>query len=86
VGAYQAWSDFNASSFNNNNGGSFGASETFRNTGAMLGLGLMAPAGWRGAWRIELEDYLNVGQDNTTDIPPWRGNVLQLTAGYSFLF
>ena len=86
LGAYQAFSDFEATSFDNNTGGSFGASQTVHNSGAVLGLGVTAPFGYRGAWRLEAEDYLNVGETSSNQIPPWRGNVFLLSAGYTFLF
>lgn len=86
LGAYEANSNFEATSLDNNSGGSFGASQTIHNSGALLGLGLTAPAGYGGAWRIEVEDYLNVGETSSTQIPPWRGNIVLLSAGYTFLF
>jgi len=86
AGVYEAWMDLNASSFDNNSGGSFDVSQTVHNSGAVLGLGITTMYGPSGALRLEVEDYLNVGQSNTTQIPPWRGNIVLLSAGYTFLF
>jgi len=86
AGVYEAWTDLNASSFDNNSGGSFSASQTLQNTGAVVGLGITTPFGRQSALRLEVEDYINVGQSNTTQIPPWRDNIVLLTAGYTFLF
>jgi len=86
AGVYEAWTDLNASSVDNNSGGSFSASQTVHNSGAVLGLGITTMYAPNGALRLELEDFLNVGQSNTTQIPPWRGNIVLLSAGYTFLF
>jgi len=86
AGAYEAWTNLYASSFDNISGGSFSASQTVHNTGAVLGLGITTQYGSLSGLRLEVEDYLNVGQSNTTQIPPWRGNVVLLSAGYTFLF
>jgi hypothetical protein len=86
AGAYQAQTHVDASDYDYNSGAFFSASDNLRNSGALLGVGVSAPTYLRGAWRLELEDYLNVGQSNTSTVPPWRGNVLLLSAGYSFLF
>jgi len=85
LGVYEAWTDLNATSFDNNSGGSFSASQTVHNTGAVLGLGLTTLYGPFNGLRLEVEDYLNVGQSSTTQIPPWRGNIVMLSAGYTFL-
>jgi len=86
AGVYEAWTDLYASSYDNNSGGSFSASQTVHNSGAVLGLGITTLYGPLSGLRLEVEDYLNVGQSNTTQIPPWRGNVVLLSAGYTFLF
>ena len=86
AGVYEAWTDLNATSFDNNSGGSFSVSQTVHNSGAVLGLGVTTMRGPLGVLRLEVEDYLNVGQSNTTQIPPWRGNIVLLSAGYTFMF
>jgi len=86
LGVYEAWTDLNASSFDNNSGGGFSASQTVYNTGAVLGLGVTTMHGPFSGLRLEVEDYLNVGQSNTAQVPPWRGNIVMLSAGYTFVF
>lgn len=86
VGAYQASTDLNASSVDNNTGGYFNASETVHNTGAMFGLGMTTLYGPFSALRVEVEDFLNVGDNSTTTIPPWKGSIVLVSVGYSFLF
>lgn len=86
AGAYQASLDISDNTFDLVGGGYYPYSDTLHNTGAVLGLGLQSQTGYHGAWRLELEDYLNVGPSTSNTVPPWRGNILLLSAGYSFLF
>ncbi len=86
VGAYQAWTDLNADSIDNNSGGYFNASQTVHNTGALFGVGMTTLYGPFSALRVEVEDYVNVGDSSTTTIPPWRGSIVLVSIGYTFLF
>ena len=86
IGAYQASTDLNASSVDNNSGGFFNASQTVYNNGAMFGVGMTSLYGPFSALRVEVEDFVNVGDNATTTIPPWKGSIVLLSVGYSFLF
>jgi hypothetical protein len=86
AGAYEASTRLRASDFDNNSFSSFRVAQTVDNTGPMFGLGLSTPFGRHSALRVEVEDFVNVGDSSTTNLPPWRGNIVLLTAGYSYVF
>jgi len=86
VGAYQASTTLEVSSLDNLSGASFGVSESIRNSGTLVGLGVSTPLGGHAALRMEAEDYLGVGRSDTPDIPPWHGNIVLLSVGYVQVF
>lgn len=86
LGVYEAQTYLRGNSYDNNSGGYFSVSENASNTGAMFGLGIQVPIGRRLQARLEAEDFVNVGETNSSQLPPWRGNVLLLSGGVSFLF
>ncbi len=88
AGAYQASTDLEAGSFNYATGFASGGSEAVHNSGALAGLGMVSFFG-RTAIRMEVEDYINVGDSSmppTSPIPPWRGNIVLITIGAAYLF
>ena len=87
-GAYEASTDLESSGFNLNTGAVNGASETVHNSGGLVGLGIYT-AYYHTALRIEVEDFINVGQSSvplTSQIPPWRGSILVISAGAAYRF
>jgi hypothetical protein len=88
AGAYEASTDLEANSYNLNTGSSYGPSQAVHNTGALVGLGIHS--GYHHiAYRLEVEEFINVGQASMplgSNIPPWRGNIVLLSAGVAYLF
>lgn len=87
-GAYEASTDMQASSFNYSNGAAYGPSTSVHNTGGLVGVGIHT--GYHHtAFRLEVEDFLNVGTANmplTQSMPPWRGSVWLISAGVAYMF
>jgi hypothetical protein len=87
-GAYEASTNLFAGGFNFNNGAALGGSQTVHNTGGLAGLGIYSGFG-HTALRLELEDFIDVGSSSmpvSSGVPPWRGNVLLISAGVAYLF
>jgi hypothetical protein len=86
-GLYEASTNLQASSFNYNTGAGYGPSQSVHNANGLVGLGIHSGFG-HTAVRLELEDFINVGASSSPrpQIPPWRGNIVLLSAGVAYLF
>lgn len=88
AGAYEASTDLEVGSFNGNTGAVYSESEAVHNTGALVGLGIYTAYG-HTALRLEVEDFMRVGQSSmplTSQMPPWRGSIVLVSAGVAYLF
>lgn len=86
-GAYEASTHITDYAFDDYTGALFFAGEEkVHNTGALVGLGLTSEIWPHNAWRLEVEDFLNAGSNLTSQVPPWKGNILLFTVGYTYVF
>jgi len=88
AGAYEASTDLEVGSFNDTTGAANSVSEAVHNNGALAGVGIYTAYGHTGL-RLEVEDYMRVGQSSmplTSPMPPWRGSVVLVSAGVAYVF
>ena len=87
-GAYQASTNIENNGLNLNTGVPGNASQSVTNNGALAGIGISTTY-YHTMVRLEVEDYVNVGVSSmptTSQIPPWRGSIVLLSAGVGYVF